>query len=221
MSDTVNLTKSVTAYLTEPATRAGVDALLAVDADSLPPEIEWDELSDYYAARAVAELTRAEFAIALYDLWRAVWSPVVPDGWRLPDPEELVEEGQSVSTGTIWEEEAFSLYHERGDLVLFTLIGIHRRKITVAFSLERKDKPQIKGDLDGFTWRDDNSWEGWMLLTPGVEASSDGTLDLSKLHSAAKAAIAAVEAKPEPTRPAPAKRSAVAKPKPRAPRRKT
>lgn len=42
MSDVENiaLSKSVPGYLTDAATRAAVDALLAVDADFLPPEIE-------------------------------------------------------------------------------------------------------------------------------------------------------------------------------------
>lgn len=160
MTNKTDLPKSVTSYLADPATRAGVDALLAVEAHSLPPEIEWDELGDYFAARAVAELTRAEFAVALHALWRTVWGVVIPRTWRMPDPEDLVEEGQSVSTGEIWEGKAFSLYHDRGDLALFTLVGLHRRRLTVAFSLERKEKPQIRGDLGGFTWRDDSNWEG-------------------------------------------------------------
>jgi hypothetical protein len=194
------LPKSASDYLADPATRAAVDALLAVDADSLPPEVEWEELDDYFAARAVAELTRAEFAVGMHALWRAIWAPVIPTTWKMPDPEELVEEGQSVSTGAIWEAKSFSLFHERGDLALFTLVGLNRRRLTLAFSCERRGKPQIKGDLGEFTWRDDSYWDRWMLLTPGVTSAADGTLDVSELQAAAKLAIAAVEATPEPAK---------------------
>jgi hypothetical protein len=209
------LPKSVSAYLAEPATRAAVDALLAVDPRSLPPEIEWKELEDYFAARAVAELTRAEFALAFQLLWRSIWEPLIPGRWKLPPPEKLLEDGQAVSTGEIWEQKCFSLYHECGDLYLYTLVGLHRRRVTVAFSFERRDKQQLSGELGGFTWRNDANWEGWMLLTPGISVNRDGRIDLSELEAAAKLAIAKVEALIEAAKRAPASRPASGKPKAR------
>lgn len=195
MNDVGNtpLPNSVSAYLTDAATRAAVDALLAVDAESLPPEIEWKELGDYYAARAVAELTRAEFAIALHALWRKIWGPAISAGWAMPEPQELVEEGQGVSPGSIWEGKSFSLYHNRGESSLFTLVGLHRRRITIAFALERRGRPQIKGELGSFAWRDDANWDCWMLHSNGVTPGSDGKLNFSELRTAADLAIAAVE----------------------------
>lgn len=198
---------SVTAYLSDAATRAGVDALLAVDADSLPPEIEWDELGDYLAARAVAELTRAEFALAMHTLWRSIWEPVIPSAWDPLTPERMDEEGQSVSTGVIWEEKAYTLFHERDGATLYTLVGVHRRKLVIAFSLERRDRAQIKDDVAGFVWRDDAQWEAWMLLSEGLSPGADGIPDLSSLQAAAKRAMAAVEALPAPARRKPAVRA--------------
>ena len=217
----VALPKSVIAYLSDPATRAGVDALLAIEADSLPPEIEWEDLGDYFAARAVAELTRAEFAVALHLLWRVIWWPIIPEKWTLPPPEDLDEAGEGVSTGVIWDEKAFFVYHEWGDLALYTLVGLNRRRLAVAFSFERRDRPQIKGGVDGFTWRDDAHWGGWMLLTEGVTPDDDGRLDLPSLCAAAEHAIAAVEAAPEPSQRKPATRAARSKPKPATRRWKT
>lgn len=194
------LPNSVVAYLTDAATRAAVDALLAVDAESLPPEIEWKELSDYYAARAVAELTRAEFALALHTLWREIWGPAIPTGWAMPEPQELVEEGQGVSLGSIWEGKSFSLFHNRGESSIFTLVGLHRRRITIAFALERRGRPQIKGELGSFAWRDDANWDRWMLHAGGVMLGSDGALDLSELRAAAELAMTTVEGVPPPVK---------------------
>ena len=210
------LPSSVAAYLAESATRAGVDALLAVDAGSLPPEIEWEELGDYLAARAVAELTRAEFALAMHVLWRSIWEPAIPSRWDALTPEMMDEEGQAVSTGAIWDEKAFFRFHKRDGATLHTLVGLHRRKLIIAFSLERRDRAQIKGDVEGFTWRDDAQWEAWMLLTDGLLPSADGRLDLSPLRAAAERAMAAVEAVPAPVKRNPASRT---KPKPSARRK--
>lgn len=51
---------SVSAYLSDPVVRTGVDALLAIETDDLPIGLEWGELQDYLAARTAAELTRHE-----------------------------------------------------------------------------------------------------------------------------------------------------------------
>lgn len=202
------LPKSVISYLIDPATRAGVDALVAVEADSLPPEIEWNELGDYFAARAVAELTRAELAVALHAIWLAVWEPVIPKTWKMPSPEDLDEAGEGVSTGVIWDEKAFYVYHERGARALYTLVGLERRRLVVAFSLEQRDKPQITGELDGFTWRDDGHWGAWMLLTEGIVPNAAGKLELAALKTAAAVAMAAIEANPEPPKRKPSSSSA-------------
>ncbi len=181
-----------------------IDALLAVDADSLPPEIEWAELGDYFAARAVAELTRAEFAIAMHRLWLEIWEPIIKKRWDLPLPGELDEAGQGVSTGVIWDEKVFYLYHRCGKRELYTLVGVDRRKVTVAFSVEQRDKALIKGGLDDFTWRDDGQWPAWMLYMHGILPDSERGMDVTPLRAAAEAAMAAVDATPEPTRRKPA-----------------
>jgi hypothetical protein len=212
MLDRPTLPKSVADYLSDSATRAGVEALLAVEADTLPPEIEWDELGDYLAARAVAELTRAEFALAMHTLWQSIWGRLVSATWDAQNPERMDEEGQAVSTGAIWNEKAFTLFHKRDGATLYTLVGLHRRKLTIAFSLERRDRAQIKSDVDGFTWRDDTQWAAWMLAE-GLAPSGNNNPDLSSLQVAAERAMTAVEAIPKP-----AKRPVNAKPKPKASR---
>ena len=213
--DRPTLPKSVAAYLSDSATRAGVEALLAVEADTVPPEIEWDELGDYLAARAVAELTRAEFALAMHTLWQSIWGRLISATWDAQTPERMDEEGQAVSTGAIWDEKAFTVFHKRDGATLYTLVGLHRRKLTIAFSLERRDRAQIKSDVDGFTWRDDTQWAAWMLLAEGSAPSGDDNPDLSSLQAAAERAMTAVEAVPKP-----AKRPVIAKPKPKASRRR-
>ena len=215
------LPETTAAYLTDPATRAAVDALLAVDADTLPPEIEWNEMGDYFAARAVAELTRAEFALAMHRLWAQVWEPAIPAGWSLPRPDELDEAGQGVSTGVIWDEKVFYVYHRRDGRELYTLVGLDRRQVTIAFSLEQRDKALIKGGLDGFTWRDDGQWPSWMLLDHGVAPDRDGGLDAAPLAAAAKLAISALGSVPGPAprKPRTATGQRKPKPKPKAPGR--
>ena len=174
-----DLPASVRAYLTEPAVRTGVDALLAVEADALPDGLEWHEFADYIAARAAAELTRSEWAVAIHRLWRRVWGGIEADGWRSAPFDELVEQDYAVTPATCWEEQRFSLWHVRGAVTLYTAVRVTRSTFQVAYSLETR-KVLVQSDDEHFAWTHKGEWPGWMVATlrrsPADPAFSDDEL---------------------------------------------
>ena len=67
----------------------------------------------------------------MHRLWLEIWESTIKKDWDLPLPGELDEAGQGVSTGVIWDEKVFYLYHRSGKRELYTLVGLDRRQITV------------------------------------------------------------------------------------------
>lgn len=162
--DVFSLPASVAAYLSSPAVRTGVDALLSISADALPEGLEWHELDDYLAARAAAELTRSEWAIMVQRLWQSVWGVIEQDNWRPAPLEELEEYEYAVTPATCWGEQRFALWHTRRPLTLYTAVRVTRSTTQIAFSLEGR-KPLLRDDDEHFTWTDTKEWEGWLVAT--------------------------------------------------------
>lgn len=179
---------SVRSYLTDSAVRAGVEALLAVPANTVPEGLEWEELGDYLAARTAAELTRFEWAIMIRQLWEWIWTDLEIESWKPGDVKEMADEGQTVTPALCWEEKSFSLWHEHGKRFLYTGVTITRKSTQVGFSLEDAKAPLLKGDDAQFAWTDDGNWNGWFVATvPGTPADPD--FDLGQLRRLAGLAL--------------------------------
>lgn len=149
------LTPSVRAYLSDPAVRTGVDALLAIKPNALPAGLEWHELRSYFAARTAAEVTKFEYGEMLHDLWSRIWGDVLAASWSPVPFSDLLADDQGVTPETCWNEEAFYTYHRAGDRWLYTAVSITGSKTLVAFSIEDDDGPMIQEDFGPFEWLDD------------------------------------------------------------------
>lgn len=195
MTDVIAMPATVAAYLQEPAVRTAVEALLEVQADVLPPGLEWDELDTYYRARGGAELTRHDMAHLLRQLWKTIWGQRIGSHWRPAPLEEMVEEEYAVTPEQIWGEKSFTVYHYQKPYVLYTDVRVEPHALSIAFSIEDEDEEDvlIVDDLPPFCWRDDDDWSGWQVA--GKECNPRGSLpDLSPLLEAAASAYAAAEA---------------------------
>lgn len=182
------LPASVAAYLSDPSVRTGVNALLKVDRGSLPEGLELDELGQYVAARAAAELTWFEWTATLHGLWSLAWAGLEGGGWRPASLDDL-QEAANVDPKTCWQEKQFTVYHTRDDLTLYTAIGTARRGVEIAFSIESETEYLVEGNQGEFAWCDDSRWSGWLVATTaaplGAPAFDPG--DLVRLAGAALA----------------------------------
>ena len=186
---TFSIPDSVSAYLSDPAIRAGVDALLDVNEGALPPELELSEFGDYLAARAAAGLTKLEWAVMVHSLWNTIWAPLVQKPWTFSSLDELVDEDIAITPSECWASESFQMYHRQGEYILRTAVLVERRKTSVAFSIETNDGGVLIGeDIDKFVWKDDDYWNGWLMFS--VETSpAEHDFKLAKLQDAARHAM--------------------------------
>lgn len=179
---------SVHGYLSDPAIRAGVDALLDVKPDALPPELGWEEFEDYLSARAAAELTKSEWPIMLLQLWNSIWKPNIGADWKFSSFDALTEDDYAVSPADCWDNNWMQLRHQRGPHLFYTLVHVDARKTTIGFSIETEADALLDHDVGEFVWRIDDEWFGW--LTYSVSNSpADPNFELAALQEQARRAL--------------------------------
>ncbi len=155
---------SVEAYLTDPAVRAGVDALIGIKPTALPAGLERPELADYFAARAAAELTKFEWAFMLHRLWDATWGAAIGASWVPSSFDDLlVEPFAAVTPHSCWNDGWFSAIHNRAGHQLYTFVSVAPTATVIGFSLENDEGPLLQ-NLDGFEWHDTGAWKGWSAV---------------------------------------------------------
>jgi hypothetical protein len=194
MTDGPEMPATVAAYLRDPAVRTAVDALLTVEAFTLPPGLEWDELDTYYRARGGAELTCCDMAHFLRQLWKAIWGEQIGMHWNPAPLGELIDEEYAVTPDTIWSEKSFTVYHNQKPYVLYTDVELEPNTLSIGFSIEDANAEIVLIDKDWppFRWRDDDAWSGWQVLE--IKCEARGQLpDLAPLKKAAANALAAAD----------------------------
>lgn len=196
MGNGIEMPATVAAFLKEPAVRAAVDALLAVDAGKLPPGLELEELDSYYRARGGAELTRHDMAHFLRQLWSRIWGERIGPHWEPAPLDELIDYKYAVTPEQVWDEKSFTIYHYQRPYVLYTDVRLEPRALSIAFSIEEEDAEEIliDGKFPPFRWseEDNKDWSGWQVFQTPCEPR--GSLpDLAPILDAARAAYAAAE----------------------------
>lgn len=194
MTDGPEMPATVTAYLRDPAVHTAVEALLTIEADTLPPGLEWDELNTYYRARGGAELTRHDMAHFLRQLWKTIWGDQVGPHWQPAPLGELIDEEYAVTPELIWSEKSFTVYHYQKPYVFYTDVKLEPHALSIGFSIEDEDADVVLIDEDSppFHWRDDEVWSGWQVLE--AKFAVRGELpDLAPLRRAAAIALAAAD----------------------------
>lgn len=195
MNNEIEMPPTVSAFFADPAVRTAVEALLEMEADVLPPGLQFAELDTYYRARGGAELTRYDIAHLLQRLWNWIWGRQIGPHWCPATLDEMIEEDLAVTPEQIWADKSFTVYHHQNDYVLYTNISIAPGSLGIAFSLEHGTSGEvlILEDFPPFRWHDDEDWSGWQVTTTKFDPK--GSLpDLSPLLEAAMNAWSAAEA---------------------------
>lgn len=188
------LPETVKAYLTDRAIRTGVEALLTVKVNDLPRDLRINELGNYYAARAGAELTRLDWASTLYDLWDHIWGTVIGNDWLPATADELIDNDLSVTPQGCWADRALCVFHSKGGLHLSTGVAFESDKTQITFSLDNEDRALLHS-LAPFEWHGavEGDWEEWLVFTIDI-SPAESHFSLGALQAAAKLAIETVDA---------------------------
>lgn len=170
--------------------RMAVDSLLDHPLDQVPKSLAWEELGDFYRARAAAELTKIEWSTAVKNIWQHVWGNNMGPGWKIGSVDELFR-NQIIAIEECWEESCFCVVHYCRDLEFYTAIQLQSDEITIFFSLEKSGKPLIREGVDGFNWSGKKTdWEDWnMAVLSGNLCEQPDVIDAAS--AAARNAITA------------------------------
>ncbi|SFO44982.1 hypothetical protein [Sphingomonas sp. OK281] len=194
IDDRLPLQPTVFAYLTDPAVRTGVDALLAVRNGQLPPGMNLSELEDYLTARGAAELTRYDWAAMLHLLWEVTWGNGLPSTWRKLSVDEALETECIVRPDDCWENGSFTFCHTHNGYWIYSAVSVTQECTEIAFGVETKSgKSMAKTAFADFTWKDDDDWNSWLVRAPSASPAA-ADFKLSTLREAVRMARENIEA---------------------------
>lgn len=118
-----------------------------------------------------------------------------PD-WQIRDLEELQEINEWLTEEDIWENNAITVSHRRGDIILYTAVELHPDRIVLAFGLEPEfeDRPLVKNRSNPFLWADGkkHDWADWNYWVKGGSIVSDTGI-LSEVSQAPAEALKVCE----------------------------
>lgn len=160
------LPQSTQDYLSlERGTQLAVDDLLKVDLDKLPKLADWNELNQYYKARAAAELTKVEWSQSMQILWNYIWGAHIDTDWTMESIKKM-QKDQNISIKDCWDEKEINIVYIHGDYFLTTAIEVTSSNLLIAYCLEDKDDYLLENEPDGFKWIEDkkHEWEDWNYL---------------------------------------------------------
>lgn len=101
----LDIPASIKEYCTQPAVATAVNYLVGVKPDKFPPELEWEEASEYFEARKAAEIVRYDMAILLHQMWQLIWQPAIASGgWKKLSIDEHIAD----DSGYIHAQECFN-----------------------------------------------------------------------------------------------------------------
>jgi hypothetical protein len=187
----VKLPESVHRFCREERVRTAVNLLLSGRSPKLPEGLGWTEVPDFYRACLAAQQTRIEWAIALEELWRVLWSGQLP-GWT---PKSIREQATNSSikldVQSLWDTDEFIRDFTRNGLYLQTLVELDRQYgARVAVALWKDDMifplvpPQRCEDI-----------EGW-LYSPWTMVDDGAVIDTTAMQETAAEIMRAVDQVP-------------------------
>lgn len=129
----ITVPPSVLAYHQQPDVTMAVDLLLDADksaktarASKSPiAKLGWNDVAPYYRACLAAHQTRAEFALLLEALWRAIWRDA-PPSWCPLEPGDQRED-MAIDVHTVWYECCFSRGFKKGSYALELSVYLEAR----------------------------------------------------------------------------------------------
>lgn len=154
----VQIPSGLLSYFNDSKTEAAVDLLLAKKRPSIPDDVEWNEVPDYFRALRAARQIQADLAILVHEIWHAVWKPL-PAPWTAKAPHEQVDDGL-LDPHTIWGQwyalRSYGLGKLRSELLVY---ADNESGVQIGFNVlqdgksKLHSKSKIKQDIAG--WEDD------------------------------------------------------------------
>lgn len=157
--------ESVRNWLDDAAIYSAVNHLTSIKRDNLAEGLQWEEFEPFLEARAMAHLTRAEYPIAIWQFWNAVWGAAIGPDWQ----REAIDQNGNELLGpsTSWDGAFMAVKFTKNGATLYASVGLDRDKTHLAFALEdENEEPMIKASEKPFTWYSaQTDWEGYMVAT--------------------------------------------------------
>lgn len=167
------LPDSVKAYLTEPRIRRGVDKMIDLER-ALEPGLAFDELEDFYAARAASETVRLDWPIATIRLFRATWGGVVA---RHGLETTLDEDVDTIGPDGLFNGDPLTVVFD-GNRKVFLAVRLGTDRTDFGYSVEDDEGNELCNSsktalrIDG----DDDHFDDWYLYSQYV-AITDARFD--------------------------------------------
>lgn len=177
-NETLTIPESVKSYLKEKSVRTAVDHLVNIKPSKFPPELDWEEVPNYFEARKAAEIVRYDMASLLHQLWAEIWGH-----WLDGSPQWIagsLDDHQENDSGYTDADECFTealiyRYHDYSantKLSVWTAVKISQGpqgqnlgKMEIGFCItggKVAGKRELAAE-DGYVWVNDNHWEEWMV----------------------------------------------------------
>ncbi len=193
----VQISPGLLSYFSDSKTEAAVDLLLAKKRPSIPDDVEWNDVPDYFRAVRAARQIQVDLAILLHEIWNAVWKPM-PAQWKAAAPYEQVDDGL-LDPHTIWGQWYALRSYERGNLRSELLVyADHESGVQIGFNVLQNNKSKIHGkskitqDLASWEYDGETLWSPTGLvrvqkglnlapLAPFVDEAIEVIKDVGKL----------------------------------------
>jgi len=179
--DMVQIPPGLLSYFNENKTESAVDLLLAKKRPSIPDDVEWEDVPNYFRAVRAARQIQADLAILLHEIWNAVWDPL-PAPWKAKAPHEQVDDGL-IDPRTIWDHwyalRAYECDKLNSELLIY---ADNESGVQIGFNVLRNDKSKLhsrsKNRSGIANWEDD----GVTLWSPSGLVKIQKNINLAPLE---------------------------------------
>ena len=193
------LPPSYRTYCRDRAVQSAVDHILNRGKKlKVPPDLEWDSLSDFHAAVLGAEQVRCDFATALHGLWKEVWQHALDDCSFTDslEPRSLYEQQElsayPCDTYSLWGSGFLERVYDASDHTIGLGVHIHTEQAWLAIWLLHAAENNLTANLAlGDDWVPELNDEGYIYSRDNLARfANDGCcIPLDPLNPAAQRAL--------------------------------
>ena len=160
----VQISMGMLAYFGDSKTRAAVDLLLAKKRPSIPDDVEWDEVPEFFRALRAARQIQTDYAILLHEIWNDVWKPLPATIWKAKAPYEQGDDGILDPT-TIWTNSYALRLYERDKLSSELIVYVDNETgVQIGFNVTQNGKTKLPKLLADWEADDGTFWSPSALV---------------------------------------------------------
>ena len=153
----VQISAGLLAYFTDSKTEAAVDLLLAKKRPSIPDDVTWNEVPEFFRALRAARQIQADYAILLHEIWNAAWKPL-PSPWKGKAPHDQGDDGL-LDPSTIWNNSYALRAYERDKLTSELVVYADNESgVQIGFNVSQNYKTRLPKLVNGWESDDGTFW---------------------------------------------------------------